>query len=705
MKRKNIKLKNPFRRSFYIAMSVGCIILSMTFLCINWVSNSKKIEKNAQEKVGLLMDEWEIQLQQMKNIALDIVSNYEFYPSYYEINIVNELNMLKTFKQYAHQISITKNYFLDYGGERIYKSSGGTIDFNLFLREKSTNEEELQRFRTELRENNIDFGGIVGEPRVISISDEIYVLIPFEVGGKAKDDIAVLGFEIEKNSLKERFDIACGGLEGHMTLYCDDEIIYFTEKNTQKKYSEIKTVLQSGNYMIRYEMQEDLFVNNSVFLLIILLFLLDGFIVIGFSELFAKKTYAPLKKIEDKFLEGLANFDKGDSLEKVEAMLDAMKEQNDMLSLRVLENKKMIRDQVLKSIIEGWSFEKSYPQLERADVFLPGPLYCVIGVFFCGKNSLTREVLSKIQKEVETLMNEEIDEYIYGLCDFENKILWCICSNVDTEAMNSFIEMLCEIIPSIEDEIEVGVGGVYDEFEKVTVSWMESMEIIRMKKEHNSENNTDIFVYDFKKMQQILGAMGNGDERLALEKLEAFVNAAGTDNISMLMLHVISADFLSGVRDLCDKCNIDVAKLNVGLFVPINRLSAFESAAKRMILDFVKCYDDKKQYKLTEEGKRICKYIEAHFAEYDISCENVAEHFGVGRAVVRQAVQAQVGKTYRDYIVFLRIEYAKDLLLQGDVSVAELCVKVGYGNVSHFVKLFREVTGVTPARYRKMVSD
>lgn len=705
MKRKNIKLKNPFRRSFYIAMSVGCIILSMTFLCINWVSISKKIEKNAQDKVRLLMDEWEIQLQQMKNIALDIVSNYEFYPSYYEINVVNELNMLKTFKQYAHQISITKNYFLDYGGERIYKSSGGTIDFNLFLREKSTNEEEVQRFRTELREKNIDFGGIVGEPRVISISDEIYVLIPFEVGGKAKDAIAVLGFEIEKNSLKERFDIACSGLEGHVTLYCDDEIIYSTEENAQKKFNEITTVLQSGNYIIKYEMQEDLLANSSVFLLIILLFLLDGFIVIGFSELFAKKTYEPLKKIEDKYLEGLAHFDKGDSLKKVEAMLDAMKEQNDMLSLRVLENKKMMRDQVLKSIIEGRFSEKNNPQMEKVDIFLPGPLYCVVGMFLCGENNVAREILSQTQEEVESLTNKEFDEYVYGLCDYENEILWCICSNNDTEAMNSFIEMLCEIVANMEDEMRVGVGGTYDEFEKVTVSWMESIEIIRMKKKNNNENNIDTYVYDFKKMQQILGAMGNGDERLALEKLEAFVNAAGTDNISMLMLHVISADFLSGVRDLCDKCNIDVAELNIGLFVQINRLSSFEGAAKKMILDFIKCYDEKKQHKLTEEGKKICKYIEVHFAEYDISCESVAEHFGVGRAVVRQAVQAQVGKTYRDYIVYLRIEYAKDLLRHGNVSVNELCEKVGYGNVSHFVKLFREVTGVTPARYRKMVSD
>ena len=57
----------------------------------------------------------------------------------------------------------------------------------------------------------------------------------------------------------------------------------------------------------------------------------------------------------------------------------------------------------------------------------------------------------------------------------------------------------------------------------------------------------------------------------------------------------------------------------------------------------------------------------------------------------------------RDYLIYLRIEYAKELLGQENISVADLCRKVGYGNVSHFIKLFREVTGVTPAKYRKKV--
>jgi len=57
------------------------------------------------------------------------------------------------------------------------------------------------------------------------------------------------------------------------------------------------------------------------------------------------------------------------------------------------------------------------------------------------------------------------------------------------------------------------------------------------------------------------------------------------------------------------------------------------------------------------------------------------------------------GKTYKDYVVGLRMEYAKQLLQSGDLSVAEISMMVGYSSVSYFIRIFKEETGVTPAKY------
>ena len=57
----------------------------------------------------------------------------------------------------------------------------------------------------------------------------------------------------------------------------------------------------------------------------------------------------------------------------------------------------------------------------------------------------------------------------------------------------------------------------------------------------------------------------------------------------------------------------------------------------------------------------------------------------------------------QDYIIHLRIEYAKELLTKEGYTVAETCQHVGYGNISYFIKLFRETTGLTPAQYKRGV--
>jgi AraC-like DNA-binding protein len=48
----------------------------------------------------------------------------------------------------------------------------------------------------------------------------------------------------------------------------------------------------------------------------------------------------------------------------------------------------------------------------------------------------------------------------------------------------------------------------------------------------------------------------------------------------------------------------------------------------------------------------------------------------------------------------LRIERARRLLAESDLPIAEVGAEVGYSNQSHFTKIFREATGMTPKAFR-----
>lgn len=49
-----------------------------------------------------------------------------------------------------------------------------------------------------------------------------------------------------------------------------------------------------------------------------------------------------------------------------------------------------------------------------------------------------------------------------------------------------------------------------------------------------------------------------------------------------------------------------------------------------------------------------------------------------------------------------RIERAKELLAQTNLSVSEICTQVGYSDLKYFTQTFRKETNLSPGQYRKL---
>ena len=63
-----------------------------------------------------------------------------------------------------------------------------------------------------------------------------------------------------------------------------------------------------------------------------------------------------------------------------------------------------------------------------------------------------------------------------------------------------------------------------------------------------------------------------------------------------------------------------------------------------------------------------------------------------------------MGMTPYLYVMKSRIEKAKHLLLKRDLTIVEICGEVGFQNQSHFTRVFRQYTNVTPKKFREGMS-
>lgn len=97
------------------------------------------------------------------------------------------------------------------------------------------------------------------------------------------------------------------------------------------------------------------------------------------------------------------------------------------------------------------------------------------------------------------------------------------------------------------------------------------------------------------------------------------------------------------------------------------------------------------KYKL----QQAIDYIQAHLAE-DISLEAIATELGMSRYYFCRLFKQSTGISPHQYVIKCRIDRAKDLLLQGHKSIADVAFQVGFSSQSHFTKHFKRLVGVTP---------
>lgn len=79
---------------------------------------------------------------------------------------------------------------------------------------------------------------------------------------------------------------------------------------------------------------------------------------------------------------------------------------------------------------------------------------------------------------------------------------------------------------------------------------------------------------------------------------------------------------------------------------------------------------------------------------------DVAEKANLSPYYFCKLFRKTMGMTFMDYLTRLRMENAKDLLLNPHTPVGEVAVAAGFGSIPHFNRAFKRYTGLTPTLYR-----
>src|SRR6185436_10508331 len=96
---------------------------------------------------------------------------------------------------------------------------------------------------------------------------------------------------------------------------------------------------------------------------------------------------------------------------------------------------------------------------------------------------------------------------------------------------------------------------------------------------------------------------------------------------------------------------------------------------------------------------RAKEFIKQHQTE-DISLGQVAKAVNTSTFYFCKMFKKATGINFTDYVSRVRIENAKNLLLNPNLRVSEIAFASGFQSLTHFNRVFRRLCGISPTGYR-----
>jgi AraC family transcriptional regulator len=97
--------------------------------------------------------------------------------------------------------------------------------------------------------------------------------------------------------------------------------------------------------------------------------------------------------------------------------------------------------------------------------------------------------------------------------------------------------------------------------------------------------------------------------------------------------------------------------------------------------------------------RRACEYIHEHFGE-NLTLAGVAGAAAVHPVYLGQIFRKEFGETLGEYLNRIRVRAAAERLANSDLPISAIALDCGFYDQSHFTRVFRQLTGATPAVFR-----
>ena len=697
------------------------LLLSFLLLCFFWAFRvqleniyAKERDKALGEKLELFEDSFNSDLNHVFNIHYNLCNNanlkmlgfspdFAWYKSQSiaDMRAFNNANPLLDdiiyIDKYGGNILACENYV--YGSEGEYYFKIKEVSLKIPLGEYG---HEGYNSVVYCKKQNVSL--LLLFPRIESRRYELlYVLDADEIISKLNNTVTE---EISAVCLTDgNGHIVASAGEGEMPQISKESNFLEIERREEEK-NIIYTVPLHANLFLTVSFDKEILVNyadQAFFHMYLIMAGIGGagLLLILFGM---KMTYAPLYRLGKKFV----NSEKGKGLEsQLDVLLSTTLEEQKKLQKKINKYHMMMKESVLDTIVSKNGEEITQENMEKIFSGEPGSLMVVVKirkmesekVVGDGFQEAFRETFSQGESlciRLDQMKEDAIYFIYYGGMDQDKY-------NVLKYFLNDYHQITgCKIAMSDSTSAPLSIPNVYMNALQAAKSW-NHRPVNFYDELEKQEETVDYWVY--KELNAFSTLLHQMKFEEAKKNMWQFLKKLEQAEFPDFYIRSVLIEMLTGIITDMNQQGIRFAAYNNIYFESLYYIRSFPYKQKEMeiyehFLQLITTYENEIN-NLTIKSSQIQEFVDASYTSSEFSIGLMAEKFHVSIAYMSYLFKKYFNENFSEYLWSLRVERAKKLLKETSQPIEEICVEVGYENVSSFRRKFKKELGMTPSQYRE----
>lgn len=319
------------------------------------------------------------------------------------------------------------------------------------------------------------------------------------------------------------------------------------------------------------------------------------------------------------------------------------------------------------------------------------------------------ESADEMNRRLEEVINRYLKQNVISMFQRHKKEYILIIYLQQSEKRSYVLEQCKEMLKF--SELIIAAGKHYKDVFSIGISYRDAIEVL----ERRSVSVSDMMVYDAEEHYQLINyeLPGNiesvlyqhmlaGNSSLLVETIQKFLDYNMKKGVSFCEYLRLIGIFESYIIRMYENLEVD-ERDKLKLQTSKDIVYGVHMADKRievMLQNYVQIADYYQNKQSSEVVDKIVQFIEDNI-EKDIGLVDIAEAVNLTPNYITKYFKTKNGMNFKAYLTMRRIEKAKQLLENTELTVKDIAERCGYNSSKQLIANFTKEMSITPGEYRK----